>query len=120
MKYIQKHTHSFLVIFFILFMSTPLLFVSAQTGGHITNPIKDSSFAQFVNDILGVVIQIGYVVVVFFIVYSGFLFVSARGSEEKLTKAKTAFLWTCIGAAILLGAKVLENAVQTTVTSLQS
>ncbi len=86
--------------------------------GKICNPIGSETFTEFVDKILQVVVEIGYVVVVFFIVYSGFLFVSARGNEEQLKKAKTAFLWTVIGAAIVLGAQVLEKSIAVTIEEL--
>jgi heme/copper-type cytochrome/quinol oxidase subunit 2 len=108
------------LLILLILWAFPLAIFAACDPGALCNPISSSTFSDFANQILTIVIQIGYVVVVFFIVYSGFLFVSARGNEEQLKKAKTAITWTLIGAAILLGAKVLEVAIQTTVTSLQS
>jgi len=119
----KKLQHILLQITFILLLTAifvPIVSFAKPCGNKLCDPIKAQSFAEFVNNILDVVIQIGYVVIVFFIVYCGFLFVTARGNPEQLSTAKTALLWTCIGAAILLGAKVLETAIQSTVTSLQS
>jgi hypothetical protein len=45
--------------------------------------------------------------VMFFIIYSGFLFVTARGNEESLTKAKQALLYAIIGGVIIAGAEAL-------------
>ena len=52
------------------------------------------------------------------IIYCGFLFVSARGNTEKLTKAKEALLYTVIGAAILLGSWAIAIMISETVLSL--
>lgn len=105
---------TFILLFAITTLPT-LLFARSCPSGVICNPISSSTFAEFVDKILKVVIQIGYVVVVFFIVYCGFLFVKARGNESELATAKTAFLWTVVGAAIILGAQVLENAIAKTI-----
>ena len=53
------------------------------------------------------------------IIWSGFLFVTARGSDEKLSTAKKAFAYAVIGAAIVLGAFVIEQALQGTVDQLR-
>ena len=52
------------------------------------------------------------------IIYSGFLFVAARGNSEKLTKAKDTLLYTIIGAAILLGAWAIATMISSTVLAL--
>jgi hypothetical protein len=44
--------------------------------------------------------------------------VTAGGNEEKLSKARQAFLWTVIGIAILLGAKVLSVVICGTINQL--
>jgi hypothetical protein len=90
------------------------------SGAGITNPIKATTLAQFLEQILAVVIQIGYLVAVFFIVYSGFKFVTAQGNESEVTKAKMMLLYTVIGTAILIGAHVISAAIQATVTSLSA
>ena len=61
----------------------------------------------------------GGVVAVFFIVYSGFLFVTARGSEDKLKTAKRALLYSVIGTAILLGAWVIAEVIASTINQLR-
>jgi hypothetical protein len=48
----------------------------------------------------------------------GFLFLTAQGDEAQLTKAKKAFLWACIGTAVLLGAWLLATAINATIQSL--
>jgi hypothetical protein len=58
------------------------------------------------------------VVAVCFIIYSGFLFVTARGKPEQITKAKTNFFWTIIGVAILLGARVIVSIITGTIESI--
>src|SRR3990167_8429785 len=55
------------------------------------NPIGINDLEKFIAKILEIAIKIGIPVCVFFMVYAGFLFVSARGNEEAITKAKKTF-----------------------------
>lgn len=66
------------------------------------------------------VAKIGFYVVVIFIIYSGFLFVKARGNEKELEVAKKAFLYTVVGGAILLGATILATVIEGTVNELRA
>lgn len=49
---------------------------------------------------------------VIMIIYAGFLFVTAGGNEEKIRRARRNLLWTVIGVAIILSAKVLITYIQ--------
>lgn len=85
----------------------------------IPNPLgSTNTLAAFIALLLDTIFPIAGVVAVFFLIYSGFLMVMAGGNEEKLSKAKTAFLWTVIGIAILLGAKVLSAVICGTIKQL--
>lgn len=44
---------------------------------------------------------------VIMIIYSGFLFVTAGGNEEKIKKAKTNLKWTVLGVAIIVASNLL-------------
>jgi hypothetical protein len=61
---------------------------------------------------------VGLIVAAVFIIYSGFLFVSARGSEDGIKRAKNAFFYTVLGTAILLGAGVIVEIVKATIGAL--
>lgn len=91
---------------------------SCGEGGGITNPLQVCSIAELVKAVANVVMKIGFMVAVVFIIYSGFLYVSARGSEEKLKKAHATFTWTIIGTAVILGAWVIALVVESTIKSL--
>lgn len=89
----------------------------------IVNPLTCSGcddLAGLLIAIVGEVVKVGFYIVVFFIIYAGFLFVTARGDTTKLEKAKTTFLYTVIGAAILLGATVLATVIKNTVDQLEA
>lgn len=84
----------------------------------VSNPLAGdvNSIFSFVRFILNnIVLPIGVVIVVFFVIYSGFLFVTAQGNADKLQDARQTFLWVVVGAAILLGSVAIAEAIETTV-----
>lgn len=89
----------------------------------LDNPLGEdvNSLSKFVEIILNkIVLPIGSVVVVLFIIYTGFLFVTARGNPEKIESAKRTLLWVVIGTAILLGSVVISAAIQGTLCDIAS
>lgn len=88
---------------------------------NIKNPFKSNNvkdlLTTIVNDIL---IPIGSVIATVMVIYAGFLFVTARGNATQIETAKKALLYAVIGAAILLGAWVIINAIDATITKLKS
>ena len=114
-----------LLLFICLFLSP---FVSSAVGvegepsdlqGKIINPLgATSSIPALIQKVLEGVIKIGIPVIALAIIYSGFLFVFARGNSEKLNKAKDSLLYTIIGAAILLGSWAIAKMISSTVLAL--
>ncbi len=86
----------------------------------IPNPLKGSNTLYgFISDVInGVVIPIGGVLAVLYIIYSGFLMVTARGNEDQIKKGRDAFTHAAIGTAILLGAWVIATVIENTIKSL--
>jgi len=82
------------------------------------NPIHYDSIQGLIGAVLKFVAEIGAIIAVLFIIYSGFLFVTAQGNEIKLAKAKEVFLWTVVGTAVLLGASVIATIISGTIDSI--
>lgn len=61
-----------------------------------------------------IVMPIGSVIVVFFLIYSGYLFATAQGSDKKIEHAKETFFAVVIGALILLGSWTIAAAIRGT------
>jgi hypothetical protein len=91
---------------------------SSTQVGHIKNPIKVDNIQDFIKTVLEGVLRIAIPIVVLAIIYSGFLFVKARGNEKELETAKNALLYTLIGAAVLLGSWAIAQIIADTVLSL--
>ena len=92
---------------------------SSCGGNTLCNPLgAGTSLTTLIADIMSLVTRIGIVIVILMLVYVGFLFVTAQGNESKLTQAKTALMWTVIGALILLGAQAIAYGIQATAQAL--
>jgi hypothetical protein len=137
MKILKKNKYSILqnvlkysfvlVIVFSIFVSISFAAdggaagsINIKTG--IENPLGDdlNDIPSFITAIINIVLVVGVPIVTLAIIYSGFLFVSAQGSAEKLKKAKDALIATLIGAALLLGAFILAEAIKGTVDDIKT
>lgn len=87
----------------------------------LINPLgSGATLNSFVTSILQFVVRIGSIVVIFMLVYVGFLFVKAQGNSEEISKARNALLWTIVGALILLGAQAIAIGIQATVQAIST
>lgn len=101
---------------FVLFLPTIVFSASGDFGGTgLENPIEADSIEELVATILDILVLIGTPIVIFFLIYAGFLFVTARGNVTKIDTAKQAFLWTLIGGLVILGAKVIAEIIKSTI-----
>ncbi len=85
----------------------------------LLNPLKVTSISELLQLILQIVTLFATPIIIFFIIYAGFLFVTAQGKPDQITKARNALLYSLIGGAIILGANILLTIILTTVKSLQ-
>ena len=106
--------------FYYVFLSffLPAITFAQCAPDKICNPIQSSTFADLMSKIADAAAKIGLPLVAVFLIYSGFLFVSARGNEEQLQKAKTTFFWTVIGALLVIGAFAISLAIKDFTTKL--
>ena len=85
----------------------------------LQNPLAGTidTIPQLFQKIVEIIIKIGIPLVAMAIVYSGLLFVTARGSDEQLKKAKNAFTFAIIGGLILLTSWLVAEAIRDALTS---
>ena len=103
-------------------LSSPLAIFAQAGSGKIQNPLgggNDNLFS-FLNTIIDALLQLGAVLAVVVVIYAGFLFVTAQGDEGKIKTAKLALLYSLIGLAILLGARIISEVIENTITSINS
>lgn len=113
----DKITYFFILgILFLPFLSQ----ADATIPVTLKNPIGGTNtLSAFIDKILDVVITIATPIAVLAIIYSGFLFVKARGNDKELAVAKEVLKWTLIGVMVLLGAQLLSSVIAGTITSLK-
>lgn len=95
----------------------------SQTGcnnsnGNLCNPLNYNSVTELIPKILDIVAQVGLVVCTFFIIFAGFKYVTAAGNAGEIEKAHGILLWSVVGTAVLLGAKVLASILENTVNQI--
>lgn len=94
---------------------------SFQNGSFtLCNPLAVSNFCDLVKALLNIVMAIGIPIAVLFLVWSGFRFILARGSQTGLQDAKRNFMYVIIGIAVFLGAWTLATVISATIKTLDS
>ncbi len=81
----------------------------------LCNPLGDQTLLGFLLGALRALVNILIPIIVLVYIIIGLMFILARGAPEKLKIAKIAFLYTSIGAGIVLGAWVLTELVRDTI-----
>jgi len=85
----------------------------------VVNPLgSTTSLCGLLKKLFEAVVAIAIPIAVLFIIWSGFQFVLAQGSETGLKKAKRNFYYTIIGIAIFLGAWLLATIIASTVNAI--
>lgn len=85
---------------------------SITPGSHLCQPNAAPSIDIIFQSIANFLLLYGMPFVVIFMIIAGFMFVTARGNEEQLTKAKTMLWWTIVGTAIIIGANLIVKAIE--------
>lgn len=96
----------------------PSLGCSGSDSGALCNPLGSSSIYDFLMKIIDIILVFAVPIIVFFIMYAGFLYVMARGEPGKLEEARKALTWAVIGGVIVLGAKLIFEVIEGTVKAL--
>jgi len=84
----------------------------------IDNPINTDTINGLIKIILIGVIKIGIPLIAIMLVYTGFLYVAARGKPQAIETANQSLLYTLLGAAILLGSWAIAQLISNTVLQL--
>ncbi len=117
----MRHRESLIKEIKPLLLTIPILmmpfFVMAQNT--LVNPLQFSSIQDFLKGLLGAVMYIGLPLIALIIVYSGFLFITARGNSEKIKQAIYNFQWVVIGTGVFLGAWALTGIISSTINMLR-
>ena len=89
----------------------------AQTSTLI-NPFSGAtSIPDLLYSIVNVVMVFAIPVIVFFVIFAGFTYVTAQGNPEKIRLASRSLMYALIGAVIIVGAAAITAIVQSTVNA---
>lgn len=126
MKILNKNlAHITLLIAFVFMLVAPgVSFADSHpsTGDSgtttVVNPLGTDSINGLIKIILIGVIKIGIPLIAIMLVYTGFLYVMARGKPAAIETANQSLLYTLLGAAILLGSWAIAQLISNTVLQL--
>ena len=112
---ISKYSTLFALTIYPLFswaQTTPL------TDEYIHNPATragNNLMSLLITILQRVVMPVAAVVVVMWIIYAGFKYLTAQGKPKEIEEAHQRLLWSLIGAGILLGAAGIAEVVKNTI-----
>lgn len=102
----------------IIAFAVPFFFPFVAVAARLENPLGFDTLYDFLVAILDVVIYIAFPALILFFVWIGFKFLMAQGDPKEIQKAREYFLWAIVGALLVLGARVLADAIRGTVDQL--
>jgi hypothetical protein len=93
-----------------------------RQAGVLKNPIgtKNGTLGELLDMLLSTLLMIGSIVIVCAIILAGFKYITAQGDTKQIEAAHQQLFWTAIGAAILLGARIIAKVIENTVRALSS
>lgn len=91
-----------------------------QDGGSVSlqNPLGNQTLLGFFQDILDVLMVFAVPIIVLFIIYAGFKYVTAQGKPEEISTANRALLFAIVGGVLILGAQLLLYVISGTIEAL--
>ncbi len=109
----------------VLFFAATAGQVLAQSGPvpspiSLVNPLKVGAIEDFLVAILNIFMVLAVPVIVFFIIYAGFLYVTARGNAAQIEQATRSLTYAVIGGVLILGAVAIAEIVKNLVGSFTS
>jgi len=96
-----------------IFLLSILLFPQIVLGQiEIKNPLGADTFEEIIARITNFIFSIALVVAPIMILIAGFLFITAGGSPEQVSRAKRIILWTVVGVVVIALAQGLANVIK--------
>lgn len=86
----------------------------------LVNPFegKVNDIPDLLFKIIDVLLVFAIPLIVLYIMYAGYLFVTAAGNTEQISTAKNALLWAVVGGVVILGARLIFNIIKETIKPL--
>ncbi len=109
MKKILIQSYLSLTSLIVLFVLTLPAISEAQIKYTLNNPLAFNTVQGLLVAILNVIIVIAVPIIVLFIIYAGFLYVTARGNAVQVQQATRALTYAVIGGVIVIGAVAISQ-----------
>jgi hypothetical protein len=93
---------------------------SAQIEYTLESYLPFDNAQDLIVAILRIFITIATPVIVLFIIYAGFLYVTAQGNATQVQKATQALTYSIIGAVLIIGAVAISEIIANTVGAFQA
>jgi amino acid transporter len=121
----QKNLSHFVAFSILTIGSIFIMGSFSQVEANTSSPVFKNPFGAKNNDdiwafvlaIVDFILNVALAVVVLFMIYAGFMFITAQGKEEALNIAKKNLWGAVIGALLIMGAKALAFAICNTAVS---
>lgn len=84
------------------------------------NPLKAGDIVELFTVLLDILMVFALPIIVLFIMYGGFLLVTAQGEAGQIETGRATILWAVVGGVILLGAQIILEVIQATVKSIST
>lgn len=78
----------------------------------LQNPLSVNSIEELLEALLGIVLVLATPIIIFFIIYAGFLYVTARGNVEQVQTATRALTYAIIGGILIIGAFAITTMIK--------
>ncbi len=119
---IQKISSCFITNLTVITLFLLPIFANAAPTGVTTptkliNPLKFDNLEDLLGAILTIVVVLATPIVVFFIIYAGYLYVTARGNAAQTEQATRALTYAIIGGVLIIGAVAIAQIVKNLVTA---
>ena len=95
----------------------PTLALAQAPTVTFANPLAANSIQGLLVSLLEVVIVIAVPIIVLFIIYAGFMYVTARGNPTKIQNATRALTYALIGGILIIGAAAIAQIVRNIVSA---
>ncbi len=83
----------------------------------LENPLRVDSLEDLLVAILNIFITLMIPVIVFFIIFAGFKYVTAQGNPGKIEEATTTLTYAIIGGVLILAAVAIAEIIKNTVAA---
>lgn len=103
----------------VLLSYAPLLLAQGPASKTIKleNHLKVTSLEELLVAILNIIVILAIPIIVLFIIYSGFLYVTAKGNAAQIEQATRSLTYAIVGGVLIIGAVAIAEIVKNLVSS---